>query len=228
MESCCENEARALARLRERQAGVLRVVLVVNLAMFFVEFGAGLRAGSTGLLSDSLDMLGDAFVYAFTLYVLALNQTWRGIAALTKGILMALLGAGVLVEAASKMYAGEVPVAQAMAVFATLALAANAVSYALLYRHRSDDVNLRSTWLCTRNDLIANVAVLAAAGMVYRTQAIWPDLVVGIAIAALFLKTAVGVIRDALREIRAGDMETEDEPPVISAPPAGVGRVRVS
>lgn len=205
MDSCCKSEAFELSHLRDRQAGVLRVVLAVNFAMFFVEFGAGVLANSTGLLSDSLDMLGDAFVYAFTLYVLALGRVWRAIATLIKGALMLLLGLGVLVEAASKAYSPEMPVAHTMAVFSSLALIANGLCFGLLYRHRSDDVNLRSTWLCTRNDLIANVAVLGAAGLVYRTGATWPDLVVGVAIALIFMRTAVSVIRDGVGELRVSD-----------------------
>lgn len=217
-ESCCESEALELSHLRERQVGVLRVVLVVNLVMFFVEFGAGVVAHSTGLLSDSLDMLGDAFVYGFTLYVLALGRTWRAIAAFIKGALMVLLGFGVLLEAASRVYSSEIPIAQTMVTFSGLALIANALCFGLLYRHRSDDVNLRSTWLCTRNDLIANLAVLFAAGWVYRTQAIWPDLLVGVAIALLFLRTALTVIRDAVRELR----ESQTEPSTVA-----LDRVRV-
>ena len=198
MDNCCDGEAKELLALRERQAGVLRIVLVVSMAMFAIEFGAGIWARSTSLLSDSLDMLGDGFVYAFSLYVLHRSATWRASAALIKGLLMAGFGIGVLVEAGLRMRAGELPSAPAMAAFATLALATNALCFILLYRHRSDDANLRSTWLCTRNDLAANLAVLAAAAVVARTGAAWADGVVGIAIALLFLRTSATVLRESL------------------------------
>lgn len=201
MSSCCEDETRELATLRARQADVLRWVLVVSLVMFVFEFAAGLWAHSTSLLSDSLDMLGDASVYGFSLYVLHRSVTWRAGAALVKGLLMAAFGVGVLVEAVLRARAGEIPVAPVMALFGALALVANGFCFAMLYRHRSDDVNLRSTWLCTRNDLAANIAVIVAAGLVAQTGSLWPDLVVGVAIAALFLRTSVTVIRESLAQL---------------------------
>ena len=201
METCCDNEANELRALRERQAGVLRIVLVASLAMFVIEFSGGVWAQSTSLLSDSLEMLSDGFVYAFSLYVLHRSAKWRASAALVKGILMAGFGVGVLVEAGIRLRSGELPSAPAMATFATLALATNALCFSLLYRHRSDDVNLRSTWLCTRNDLAANVAVLLAAAMVTYFGVAWPDRIVGIAIALLFLRTSATVIREARSEL---------------------------
>ena len=223
MEHCCENEARELSALRLRQARVLRGVLAVNLIAFSIEFSGGIAARSTGLLSDSLDMLGDAFVYGFSLYVLHRGLVWRAVAALTKGALMAGLGVGVLVEAGFRLRAGDLPLASAMAGFAGFALVVNALCFAALYSHRSDDANLRSTWLCTRNDIAANVAVIGAAAIVARTGSRWPDLVVGVAIAALFLRTAVSVIRQALSEIRRpstvgarGEARFEDERRVMN------------
>lgn len=217
METCCDSEAKALRVLRERQAGVLRVVLVASLAMFAIEFGAGLWAHSTALLSDSLEMLSDAFVYAFSLYVLHRSAAWRASAALVKGVLMAAFGIGVLIEAGFRLRSGELPSAPAMATFATLALATNTLCFSLLYRHRSDDVNLRSTWLCTRNDLAANIAVLVAAGIVAQLGVSWPDRVVGIAIALLFLRTSATVIRAALSEL-PGRPWPGAPPPVQPAP----------
>lgn len=201
MHACCQTEARELAALRGPQSGVLRAVLVVSVVMFLVEFVAGFRVRSTSLLSDSLDMLGDAFVYAFSLYVLHRSASWRAGAALVKGFLMASFGLFALAEAASRLQVGVVPLAPAMAAFAGLALVANAICFVLLLRHRTDDANLRSTWLCTRNDMAANVAVLGAAALVDRTGSLWPDLLVGVAIAALFLRTAVTVIRESLAEL---------------------------
>ena len=201
MDSCCETKADELVVLRDRQRRVLIVVLVVNLAMFFVEFGAGLLSGSTALLADSLDMLGDSLVYGFSLYVLHRTLEWRARAALAKGIIMAVFGLFVLVEAGLSLGAGVPPLVPTMLVAGALALVANALCFGLLWRHRADDINLRSTWLCSRNDLIANGAVLAAAVLVAWSESIWPDVIVGLGIAGLFLRTAASVLRDSVTEI---------------------------
>ena len=201
MDPCCESKASELAALRLRQSRVLAVVLAVNLTMFCVEFGAGLLSGSTALLADSLDMLGDAFVYGFSLFVLHRSLTWRARAALVKGGLMAAFGLGVLVETLVRLADGVPPVVPVMAAVGTLALFANAFCFSLLWRHRGDDINLRSTWLCSRNDLIANGAVLGAAAAVAWSGSLWPDLVVGAGIAVLFLRTAGSVLREALAEL---------------------------
>ncbi|NNL85085.1 MAG: cation transporter [Myxococcales bacterium] len=203
MSDCCETKVAELESLREQQSRVLVIVLAVNAVMFVGEFVAGWLAGSTALLADSLDMLGDAFVYGFSLYVLGRSAAWRARAALLKGTVMAAFGAWVLLEAFASLHAGAVPLAPAMFAVGFLALTANSFCFWLLHRHRHDDLNLRSTWLCSRNDLIANGAVLLAAGLVGWSHSAWPDLLVGFGIAALFLRTALGVIRDAIRELRA-------------------------
>jgi cation diffusion facilitator family transporter len=201
MDECCETKGSELAAMRESQRRVLVTVLLVNAAMFFVEFGAGLLSGSTALLGDSLDMLGDSFVYGFSLYVLHRSQVWRARAALLKGLIMAAFGVGVLAEAAFRLRAGVPPLAPAMAVVGALALGTNTYCFLLLWRHRADDINLRSTWLCSRNDLVANSAVLGAAALVAWSGSIWPDLVVGVGIAGLFLRTAFVVLRDSVAEL---------------------------
>jgi cation diffusion facilitator family transporter len=201
MDECCEAKATEVAHLRQRQGRVLVVVLAVNLAMFVIEVIGGLLAGSTALLADSLDMLGDAFVYGFSLYVLHRSLVWRARAALAKGLIMAAFGVGVLVEAALRLRAGVPPLVPAMFVIGSIALLANAFCFALLWRHRADDINLRSTWLCSRNDLIANSAVLVAALLVGVTRSVWPDVLVGTAIAVLFLRTAASVLRESLNAL---------------------------
>jgi cation diffusion facilitator family transporter len=201
MEECCDSKTSELAALRLRQGRVLATVLVVNLTMFCVEFGAGLLSGSTALLADSLDMLGDSLVYGFSLFVLQRSSAWRARAALAKGLFIAAFGFGVLVEAALRLRAGVPPLVPAMAAIGTLALLANALCFFLLWRHRADDINLRSTWLCSRNDLIANGAVLVAAALVAWSGSLWPDLIVGVAIAILFLRTASSVLRQSFTEL---------------------------
>ena len=181
--------------------------------MFFVEFGAGLFARSTALLGDSLDMLGDTLVYGLSLYVLSKDNRWRAGSALIKGLVMLAFGIGVFVDAALKLQAGSIPVVPAMASIGALALAANTICFALLWRHRTSDINFRSTWLCSRNDLVANSAVIMAAFFVARLQSMWPDVLVGVGIAGLFLWTAFGVLHDAVSELkraRPGDTSFEN------------------
>lgn len=196
MDSCCQNKSSELAQLRTRQGRVLQVVLAVNALMFLVEFVSGWVARSTALLGDSLDMLGDASVYALTLYTLHRGARARAGANLVKGGVMLLFGGVVVVEALRKAWLGIVPAADWMGVVGLLALIANAVCFALIYRHRSDDLNMRSSWLCSRNDLIANTSVLLAATLVAVSGSFWPDVVVGVAIAALFLHSAGQVLSE--------------------------------
>ena len=204
MEHCCNHKTETLSVLRERQQGVLQLVLAINAVMFVAEGAAGLVAHSTALLADSLDMLGDAFVYALSLYALHRSPTWRAGAALTKGVIMAAFGIGVVVEAVFKLSAGVVPEGGLMGIFGVLALAANVSCLILLMRHRSDDLNMRSTWVCSRNDVIANGGVLLAAAGVAMTGTVWPDILIGLVIAGFFLVSAWDVIRASLLEFRTG------------------------
>ena len=204
MDHCCNHKADTLAVLRERQKGVLQLVLAINAVMFVAEGAAGLVAHSTALLADALDMLGDAFVYALSLYALRRSHKWRSGAALTKGVIMAAFGVGVVVEAIFKLSAGIAPDGGLMGMFGALALAANVSCLVLLMRHRSDDLNMRSTWLCSRNDVIANGGVLLAAAGVAMTGTVWPDIAVGLVIAGFFLFSAWDVIRASLSELRTG------------------------
>ena len=197
MNSCCE--ARAVP---ERQRRVLQIVLCVNTAMFVAEFLAGLAAHSTALLADSVDMLGDAIVYGFSLYVVARGAVWQARAALLKGAIMAAFGAGVLVEVGLKLVHELAPSAQLMGGVGVVAFAANVFCLLLLWRHRLDDINMRSAWRCSRNDVTANVAVVFAAGGVWLTRTPWPDIAIGLLIAAMFGTSAVAVIREARREVR--------------------------
>ncbi len=210
---CCDADDDALVALRDRQRTVLWMVLGINAVLFAVEFGVGWWARSTALLADSLDMLGDAFVYAFSLWVLHRGTRWRARAALSKGVVQLMFGLVVLSQATWRAVDGTPPVADAMALMGLVALAGNTWAFALLWRHRSDDINMTSTWLCSRNDLIANAAVLAAAAAVWQLDSVWPDVIVGVAIAVLFLRTARDVIRDARGEL-AGSHE---EPRQVTA-----------
>ena len=201
MDDCCGAKAEEISALRGEHRKVLVVVLVINAVLFVVEAGAGLLAHSTALLADSLDMLGDSLVYAFSLYVLWRSAEWRATAAVLKGIVMAAFGIGVLAEAVYKITAAGVPVAETMGIVGLLVLLGNGLCFMLLFRHRSDDLNMRSTWLCSRNDIIANLSVLVAAIGVKVFDASWPDILVGAAIAGLFLRSALTVLQESFAEM---------------------------
>jgi cation diffusion facilitator family transporter len=208
-ESCCTDKASALAQLRERQAATLRIVLVVSVVMFGVEFVSGWLAGSVALLADSLDMLGDALVYGFSLYVVARGARWKARAALSKAVVMALFGVLVLGQVVYKLAFPQAPVVQAMGAVGALALAANAFCFVLLLRHRAEDINMRSVWLCSRNDLAANVLVLAAAAAVWALGTPWPDVAAGAIICAMFLRSAWIVAREARTELQSSRVNIE-------------------
>lgn len=201
--SCCEAKSAELAKLREKQGTVLKWVLGINALMFFVEFGFGWLSRSSALMADSLDMFGDAAVYGFSLFALNRGAIWRARAGLSKGVIMAISGFVVLGQATYRFLTASVPVAETMGVIGAVALAANAICLVLLYSHRADDINMRSTWLCSRNDIVSNVGVIVASVLVGLLNSGWPDLVVGVAIACLFLKSAYEVINEAQDELRA-------------------------
>ena len=202
MDACCEQKAEEIKTLRGEHRKVLIVVLVINAVLFVVEAGAGLLAHSTALLADSLDMLGDSLVYGFSLYVLWRSAEWKAIDAVLKGIVMAAFGVGVLAEAVYKVTAAVVPVAETMGIIGLLVLLGNGLCFLLLFRHRSDDLNMRSTWLCSRNDIIANLSVLLAAAGVRIFDSGWPDILVGAAIAGLFLRSASTVLQESFAEMQ--------------------------
>ena len=199
MKDCCENKVSELAALRASQGRVLWIVLAINAVMFVVEFAGGIFADSTALMADSLDMLGDATVYAFSLFVLNRSASWRTGVVRLKGIVMAAFGLGVIGQVIANAVLDSVPVAKTMGGIGFLALCANLLCLLLLLRHRNDDLNMRSTWLCSLNDIIANGGVLMAAGLVALTQSKWPDLVIGTIIAIVFLSSAVKVLWESLR-----------------------------
>jgi cation diffusion facilitator family transporter len=202
MANCCNNKACELDALRDRQSATLKIVLAINAVMFVVELAAGLLSGSVSLVADSLDMLGDALVYGFSLYVVARGARMKAKAALFKGLIMLGFGLFVLGQAIYRIAVPQLPMFEAIGVIGLLALAANGMCFYLLWRHRADDINMSSVWLCSRNDIIANVSVLFAAAGVWLTHSGWPDIAVGLALAALFLRSALYVLRESFRELR--------------------------
>ena len=201
MDACCETKAEEINALRGKHRKVLILVLAINAVLFIVEAIAGFLAHSTALLADSLDMLGDSLVYGFSLYVLWRSAESKAMAAMLKGAIMAAFGVGVLIEAVHKIATGGLPVAETMGVIGFVVLFGNGLCFLLLFRHRFDDLNMRSTWLCSLNDIIANLSVLLAAAAVKLFNSGWPDIVVGAAIAAVFLKSALTVLRESFEEL---------------------------
>jgi Co/Zn/Cd efflux system component len=201
---CCSSKGAELERLAQRaeQRRVLLVVLAINALMFVAEFGAGIVAGSTALMADALDMLGDAFVYGVSLYALARSDRWKGGVALAKGVLILAFAVGIIVNIATKLESGVPPSSTLMLGFGGLALIANFVCLRLLWRFRTQDVNMASTFECSRNDVISNVGVLAAAAAVAVTASPWPDIAIGAVMALLFFRSASNVITDALPVFR--------------------------
>ena len=199
MSDCCSNASCEIEKLQARQSKTLKIVLALNAGMFIIEIVAGIMARSTALLADSLDMLGDALIYGFSLYVVSRNEAWKVTSALLKGIIMAIFGLFVLGEGVYKLLYPEIPHYTMIGSIGFLALLANGVCLLLLWHHRTEDINMRSVWLCSRNDMMANGLVLLAGAGVWVTASQWPDLAVGLCIAMMFLRSAFFVMRDALR-----------------------------
>lgn len=202
MTDCCNDKTCEIDALSFRQASTLKIVLGINVVMFAVELTAGLVANSVSLVADSLDMLGDAMAYGFSIYVVARDARMKSRAALLKGGIMAAFGLFVLGQTLYRIVIPRIPVFEAIGAIGLLALAANSLCLVLLWRHRADDINMSSVWLCSRNDIIANVAVLFAALGVMLTGSGWPDILVGLALSALFLRSALFVLRGAMTGLR--------------------------
>lgn len=208
-DACCHNKGAELERLARQadQRRVLIAVLIINAVMFFAEFGAGLVAGSAALMADATDMLGDALVYGVSLYAIARSDRWKAGVAAFKGAFILVLGLGILVNVAIKIQSAVPPSSTLMLAFGGAALAANLVCLGLLWRFRAQDVNMASTWECSRNDVISNVGVLIAAGLVAATSSPWPDIVIGLAMAAVVLRSAVRVLGDSVPQLKGGGLD---------------------
>jgi cation diffusion facilitator family transporter len=202
MSDCCNDKACAIEALKARQAGTLRIVLAINAVMFVVEFASGLAARSTALLSDSLDNLGDAATYGLSLYAIGRGRRAKAKVALFKSAFILAAALFVIAQVVYGVVHPGVPVFETMGAVSLLALIANTTCLALLWKHRADDVNMSSVWECSRNDIVSNIAVFAAAGLVWATGTGWPDLLVGAALAVLLLRSSGRVWTSAVRELR--------------------------
>ncbi|MBK8760018.1 MAG: cation transporter [Sulfuritalea sp.] len=201
MANCCNDNCAADAGSSPRYRRVLWIALWINAFMFGVEIIGGLLAGSVSLLADAVDFAGDAANYGLSLAILTRGLAWRARAALVKGLSMGAYGLYVLVRAAWGAFVGEVPQALTMGLVAMVALIANVGVAAMLYAYREGDANMRSVWLCSRNDAIGNLAVMLAALGVFGSKQGWPDLVVAAIMGLLALSAARVVIRQARHEL---------------------------
>lgn len=207
-DDCCSRKGDTIAELGRKadQRRVLIVVMAINFIMFVAEFGGGVFARSSALMADSVDMLGDAVVYALSLYALNRGPRWEAGAALAKGGIILFFGIAVVFEIADKIVNGVPPSSTLMMAFGSVALAANLTCLALLWRFRRENVNMSSTFECSRNDVASNIGVLVAGGLVALTGAAWPDIAVGGIIALIFLRSAWHVLSEAIpawRDARA-------------------------
>ncbi len=196
----------------------LWAVIAINASMFAVEMGAGVLAGSQALQADALDFFGDTLTYGMSLAVIGLPLRVRATAALVKGVTLALMGLWVFGSTIWHTLVLGLPRAEVMGLIGALALTANLASVLILLKYKDGDANVRSVWLCSRNDAIGNVAVMLAAAGVWSTGTGWPDVIVAAALAALFLQSATKILRQAIDERRltsGGRMEMVLSRPII-------------
>jgi len=202
-DDCCDIDEMTKDPKRQKALrGVLWVALLINIAMFIVEFVGGILGNSNALLADSADMLSDAFVYGVSLWALAEDHHIKAQVSLVKGVLMSALGLLVLGEAVYKMLVPSLPEAGLVYTLGFVALVANLMAVFLLFQFRNEDLNVKSAWLCSRNDVLGNVAVITGGFLVLYLGSMWPDIVVGVSIAFVVLWSSVGIIRDSIPHIK--------------------------
>lgn len=220
MAGCCEHDLK-FEGISKRYRAILWIVIAINGLMFLLETGASVVADSMALRADALDFLGDTFTYGITLLAIGHSLRWRASAAMFKGVTLLLMGLWVLGSTLYQVLVLGIPNELMMGSVAMLAFAANVTSVLLLLRYRDGDANVRSVWLCSRNDAIGNLAVMLAAVAVFYTQSKWPDLIVAFLMAALFFYSSFQIICQArieLREYAAGQgAETIGSPDELEA-----------
>jgi Co/Zn/Cd efflux system component len=200
MSAGCSGHNAQFDGLDPRYKRILWIVIAINAAMFFIEMTAGALAGSQALQADALDFFGDTLTYGISLAVIGRSLAVRSNAALLKGASLMLMGLWVFGSTAYQLLVLGLPRAEVMGFVGLLALTANVASVLLLARYKDGDANVRSVWLCSRNDAIGNVAVMLAAVAVWATASPWPDLIVAVAMAGLFLSSSISILRQSMAE----------------------------
>ena len=205
MAACCDDDLDDFDGLSVDYRRRLLIVIALNAAMFMVEIAAGQLSGSKALQADALDFLGDAATYSLTLAVIGAAARTRVLAALIKGASLSLMGVWILASTLYRVMAHTVPQAEVMGLVCLCALAVNVTSVVILMRYKDGEANVRSVWLCSRNDAIGNIAVMAAALGVWGTSTGWPDLVVAAIMAGLFLNSSLQIIAQSRHELASAD-----------------------
>ena len=208
MSGCCDDKV--FEGMSDGYKRALLAVILINAVMFFVELTAGLKSGSQALLADALDFAGDSATYAISLFVIGASLRTRAMASLFKGGSLAFIAIIILGSSLYRFLGDTVPVAETMGIIGFLALVANLTCLVILMRWRDGDSNVRSVWLCSRNDAIGNVGVIIAGVVVAITGAAWPDLVVAILLATLFLRSSVSIISQARAELKSVEVIQHD------------------
>jgi cation diffusion facilitator family transporter len=209
MSASCGHHHEAFDGLSADYRRRLWLVIAINAAMFIVEMTAGALAGSQSLQADALDFLADSVTYGISLAVIGASLRTRSLAALGKGLSLTLMGLWVFGSTAYHTLVLGLPRAEVMGLIGLLALAANVASVLILMRYKDGDANVRSVWLCSRNDAIGNVAVMIAALGVWGTATAWPDLIVAAIMALLFLWSSFQILRQSVAEMRTGQLSVE-------------------
>ncbi len=208
MSGCCDDKV--FEGMSDGYKRALLAVILINAVMFFVEITAGLKSGSQALLADALDFAGDSATYTISLLVIGASLRTRANASLFKGGSLALIAIIILVSSLYRFFGDTVPAAETMGLIGTLALIANLTSLVILMRWREGDANVRSVWLCSRNDAIGNVGVIMAGMVVAVMGTAWPDLVVAILLASLFLRSSFSIISQARTELQSTHASPND------------------
>jgi len=201
-ENCCSKKSCELEKMTKCQSRVLWTVFGVNAVMFVVELLSGIQSYSLSLTGDSLDMLGDAIAYGSSLYAINRGRKLQAKSSILKGFIMFLSAVAVFARAIYQAFSNTAPELQVMSIVGFIVLWANLFCLFLLTRHKNDNINMSSVWLCSRNDIIANISVLAAAGLVFITGSSLPDLAVGLLIAFIFARSAGKVLSQSWRELK--------------------------
>jgi Co/Zn/Cd efflux system component len=201
MGSCCDDNC-VIEKLRERQKGTLKAVLVINAVMFIVIAWSAFYGKSTALLSDSLDNLGDALTYGLSLYVVSQGTTAKARVALFKGGLIFIGACVVLAQIIHRFIVPTLPSYEVMGIFSLVGLAANSLCLFLLWKHRNEDINMSSVWECSRNDIASNLSVFIAAGAVWFFESGWADILVASCLMILLFNSSFRVIRSAFKELQ--------------------------
>lgn len=197
MKDCCKPEIR-----NKKIIKILWIVLWINLIVFFGQFIAAIMANSSSLLADSIDMIGDVLAYAISIYAFNRGDTWGARASLIKGIIISFLASLVLLDAVRQVFVPEMlPASNLMLIFSIIGLIANGSCLWLLTAYQNDSLNMKSVWICSRNDILVNLSVIFTAGLVYYFQSKWPDIIVGLILTIVLYNSAINIIKLSMKAL---------------------------